>query len=272
MELLNNKFRHFLRNESNKWDPKHNWRLPSIAYTLEHKLAFLERQHYLLGHYSLRGLCHDLDKVFLYCNPLLHEEEIQKIHRNKQAHHAGSKNQKKVSDLIEMYIDWDCAALTKPDKPLDAFATLLHFYPQCLSIMLPVCLAINPLNVSPLVMDLDAQMKNKVPTYLFQSQKNNLILYRQTLLCLEKISFQNFATIKLDFNADIHGLEAWKIFAICLNLLAQTRKQKIDFDMLSCVLSQKKHEFKSYEAFLINPHIAAMQHHHLELFDNPFLV
>ena len=272
MELLNNKFRQFLRNESNKWDPKRNWRLPSVAYTLEHKLAFLERQHYLLGHYSWSGFCHDLDKVFLYCNPLLHEDEIQKIHRKRQAHHAGSKNQKKVSDLIEMYIDWDCAALTKPDKPLDAFATLLHFYPQYLSIMLPVCLAINPLSVSPLVMDLDAQRKNKVSTYLFQSQRNNLILYQQTLLCLEKISLQNFATLKLDFNADIHRLEAWKIFAICLNILAQTRKQKIDFDKLSKVLSLKQQEFYSYEAFSINPHVSAMPHHHLGLLDNPFFV
>lgn len=37
-----------------------------IAYTLRHRKAFRRVEKELLGHSTLRGIFHDLDKVFLY--------------------------------------------------------------------------------------------------------------------------------------------------------------------------------------------------------------
>ena len=77
-QLLDSKLRKFLAEQSSKWDENASWRWPSICYTLEHKLAYLEREHYLTGRYSWRGIFHDWEKPFLYLNPFLKESEIQK--------------------------------------------------------------------------------------------------------------------------------------------------------------------------------------------------
>lgn len=37
-----------------------------IAYTIKHRKAFRRVEKELLGHNTLRGILHDLDKVFLY--------------------------------------------------------------------------------------------------------------------------------------------------------------------------------------------------------------
>ncbi len=150
LNLLDSKMRHFFAKESNKWNEKGPWRFPSVCYTLEHKLAFLEREHYLTGHYSLRGIFHDWEKPFLYITPWIKDEKkIQEMHRNFSPHHMGCAKTSKAEHLIEMYIDWDCAAITKPDKPLNAFETLLHWYPEYINIMLPVCLAMDITSVKP---------------------------------------------------------------------------------------------------------------------------
>ncbi|MBO5039374.1 MAG: hypothetical protein J6C85_08010 [Alphaproteobacteria bacterium] len=147
-DFLNGKLRKFLAKGSTKWKESGPWRFPAICYTLEHKLAFLEREHYLTGHYSLRGILHDLDKPFYYLNPFFKDKKkIQELHRKNSCHHAGCVETYKLEHLIEMYIDWDCAALTKPDKPLNAFETLVHFYPEFMNIMLPLCLALEPESV-----------------------------------------------------------------------------------------------------------------------------
>ena len=75
LNLLDSKMRHFFAKESNKWNEKGPWRFPSVFYTLEHKLAFLEREHYLTGHYSLRGIFHDWEKPFLYITPWIRNEK-----------------------------------------------------------------------------------------------------------------------------------------------------------------------------------------------------
>lgn len=144
-DLLNSRIRKFFAKESNKWRKDGPWRLPSACYTMEHKLAFLVREHNLTGHYSLRGIFHDWEKPFLYLCPwMTSEAEIQIRHRASSPHHDGCIATSKIEHLIEMYLDWDCAAITKPDKPLDAFETLVHFYPDSINVMLPVCLAMNP--------------------------------------------------------------------------------------------------------------------------------
>lgn len=37
-----------------------------------------------------------------------------------------------------MMIDWECARITKPDKPLDIYETLYKYYPELESYMLPL--------------------------------------------------------------------------------------------------------------------------------------
>ena len=148
--LLNSGMRRFFAVRSSKWNENGPWRIPSVCYTLEHKLAFLEREHYLTGHYSVRGIVHDWEKPFLYLCPWIDsEKKIQEMHRRFSPHHVGCPKTSKVEHLIEMYIDWDCAAITKPDKPLNAFETLVHFYPDFIKVMLPVCLAFDIEAVKP---------------------------------------------------------------------------------------------------------------------------
>lgn len=101
--------------------------MKKIMYTLKHKIAFLKVEKTLLGHNTIRGFLHDMDKVFLYM--FLPNKLVQKIHRNMARHHDNNK-QKSKEDYVEMIIDWECARFTKPDKPLNAEQTLRKFYPH----------------------------------------------------------------------------------------------------------------------------------------------
>ena len=270
LQLLNSKFRHLLSKESNKWNPDGPWRLPSLAYTLEHKLAFLEREHYLFGSYSVAGLLHDADKLFLYLTPFLSEKKIQQIHCSCQPHHINSA-QKSVQNLMNMYVDWDCAAITKPDKPLDAYATLLHFYQSQILLMLPICLAIAPARVSPLVMDLDEKRKKGYSSYLFQSDEYNQALYQKTRFCLACIAHKKGGNrIKL-VHKNIHEMEPHELFYLCLNIMAQRRKQKIDWEKVQLILQRKLEFFQQFEQFKIELFPKPLTHDYALLSVNPFL-
>ena len=109
-------------------------RIDSIKYTLTHRKAFLKVEKSLIGKNTLRGYIHDLDKVFL--KMLFDKKTVQKIHRNYSRHHNKKAHTK--SDYIQMVIDWECARYTKPDKPLNARETLYKFYPELISVVLPI--------------------------------------------------------------------------------------------------------------------------------------
>lgn len=108
-------------------------RFDSILYTLKHKKAFLMVEKQLLGHNTLRGYFHDLDKVFLKL--ILPSETVSRIHRKYSRHHTRSKTRQ---DYIQKIIDWECARYTKPDKPLNARETLYKYYPEQESEILPL--------------------------------------------------------------------------------------------------------------------------------------
>lgn len=101
-------------------------KLEYISYTYNHKKAFLKIEKQLLGRNTLRGLLHDLDKIFMYI--FLNHNKAHNIHVNRAKHHE--KNAKTKKDFIEMIVDWECARYTKPDKPLNAVETLYAYYPQ----------------------------------------------------------------------------------------------------------------------------------------------
>ena len=68
--MKHNKIKKILAKESAKWHPQGPWRLPSCAYTLEHKLAFLECERSIMGENTFAGYLHDCDKLFFVFNPV----------------------------------------------------------------------------------------------------------------------------------------------------------------------------------------------------------
>lgn len=105
-----------------------------IKYTLDHRKAFRAVERQLLGHNTLRGYLHDLDKIFLYL--IMDTKLASKLHRSYSRHHA--KNAGTHADFVQMIIDWECARFTKPDKPMNARETLDALYPELKDKVLPV--------------------------------------------------------------------------------------------------------------------------------------
>ena len=114
-------------------------RFEKIGYTLKHKKAFLQVEKRLRGKNTLRSYLHDMDKPFLYLFCLgLDKKGIQEIHRAHSRHHVGNSLRKSKEDLLDAVIDWECARMTKPDKPLNAYDTLMKFYPEHRAEFLPI--------------------------------------------------------------------------------------------------------------------------------------
>lgn len=114
-------------------------KIKKIIYTLRHKKAFLKVEKQLTGKNTLRGYLHDSDKLLLYLFGFwMNVKDIHKFHRKMNRHHVKNNLKKTTNDLIETIIDWECARLTKPDKPLNAYDTLMKFYPDYKKIYLPI--------------------------------------------------------------------------------------------------------------------------------------
>lgn len=105
-----------------------------IKYTLKHRKAFRMVEKKLLGHNTIRGYLHDLDKVFLYM--IMNYKKAHKFHRKHSRHHTIKA--RSHADYVQMVIDWECARFTKSDKPLNARDTLKTYYPDWKEKILPV--------------------------------------------------------------------------------------------------------------------------------------
>lgn len=110
-----------------------------IRYSLEHRKAFLALEKKLLGKNTIRGYLHDVDKIILY--HFLPTELVHICHQWWSKHHE--RRAKTHNDFVQMVIDWECARITKPDKPLDAYDTLYKFYPHMEDEILPVLKELN---------------------------------------------------------------------------------------------------------------------------------
>ena len=75
-----------------------------------------------------RARFHDLDKSLLYT--LIPKSEASRIHRNTSSHHMGNDGEKTRYDYMEAILDYECAALTKPDKPRNAYDTVKELRPN----------------------------------------------------------------------------------------------------------------------------------------------
>ena len=89
---------------------------------IKHKIAY-NKVARKLGCFKLRFYFHDLDKLIL--TPLIGDKMATKIHRKISSHH---KRNGVIKDVLGAIIDWECARFTKPDKPLNASATLYNHY------------------------------------------------------------------------------------------------------------------------------------------------
>ena len=244
------------------------WRLRATAYTLAHKMAFSDYEKCLTGRHTFAGLLHDSDKLFLYMIPWMSQKQIHDFHRKHRPHHVEAE-QSRVEHLIQTYIDWECAAMTKPDKPLDAFATLIHYYNDKLALMLPVCLAMNPLSVLPYIADIPARKMQDGSRGVFAKNGNsaNKRIYAQVVRIMGNIVFELKKTAKeVDegvFSLDEiivklpHEITIMKppvIFLRTLAVLAKRRRQKINLAESVSFLENKLTTFGKGQKFLKTTH------------------
>ena len=109
-----------------------------IEYTYKHrKVVMLLAKKYFKNNIELleRIEYHDLDKLFMYL--FYDKKSISKIHRDLSKHHE-NELEKDYLDYVEMVLDWESARYTKPDKPLNAYDTLINFYSNMNKIILPI--------------------------------------------------------------------------------------------------------------------------------------
>lgn len=271
IQFLKPKLTDYLNKQASKWQDGVCWRWPDAAYTLVHKLAYLEREHYLMGRYSWSGVMHDWEKVFLYFTPWMTEAKVTNYHRNHSPHHVECPKRCLVEHMIQSYIDWDCAPLTKPDKPLTAYATLLYWYPEEIEYMLPVCLVLNPRENLRQLLDIH---KEKSRTYVFKNEAYNRLLYQRVKKTLWKIVNnlpKDFADIKnWYYPRDFHTMLPHAIFMKALLIVAKSRGQKINGEAIKDILTAKLIDLDHYEQFEPLEKPLTQEHSWFALSDNPF--
>ena len=109
-----------------------------IKYTYKHrKIVMLLAEKYFKDNQELLEQVkqHDLDKLYLYL--FYDKKTVSRIHREQSTHHENDL-EKTYLDYVEMVLDWESARYTKPDKPLNAYETLVRFYPTMLEEISPI--------------------------------------------------------------------------------------------------------------------------------------
>jgi len=101
-----------------------------LDHIISHRKCIIALEKHLTGKNTWAIKLHDLDKVIL-TRLGVSKNRTHKIHRFFSRHHAESFWIKK--NVFEMFLDWECARYTKPDKPLTAIETAQKYYPQHLS-------------------------------------------------------------------------------------------------------------------------------------------
>lgn len=109
-----------------------------IKYTYKHRkiVMRLAEKYFKDNNEVLEQVkSHDIDKLYLY---LFYEKKtVSRIHREQSSHHENDL-EKTYLDYVEMVLDWESARYTKPDKPLNAYDTLVKFYPGMTDVILPI--------------------------------------------------------------------------------------------------------------------------------------
>lgn len=101
------------------------------AYTYRHRRAVEYLANKLIKDQKIKAemlkkiQLHDMDKLIMY--QFLEKDKASKIHRETASHHMGNDIPKTYLDKLEAILDYESAGYTKPDKPLNAYDTLLMF-------------------------------------------------------------------------------------------------------------------------------------------------
>lgn len=109
-----------------------------IKYTYKHRkiVMFLAQKYFGDNVLLLEQVQHhDLDKMFMYL--FYDKKDVSRVHRDLVSHHENDLEKSEL-DYMEMVLDWESARYTKPDKPLNAYDTLVRFYPQMEDKVLPI--------------------------------------------------------------------------------------------------------------------------------------
>jgi hypothetical protein len=96
--------------------------MKKLVETARHWWAFQQTAKNL-GCWCPRFLAHDIGKMVMIA--ILGDEKATKIHRQVARHHEQNG---KIRDILAAVIDWECARITKPEKPLNARQTWVKFY------------------------------------------------------------------------------------------------------------------------------------------------
>ena len=107
-----------------------------LAYTYKHRrvVMFLSTLYFDDKKLTEQLKKHDLDKMYLLL--FYEKKKISKIHNSIASHHDNDIPKSKL-DYIEMVLDWESARYTKDDKPLNAYDTLVKFYPHLKEQIMP---------------------------------------------------------------------------------------------------------------------------------------
>ena len=98
-------------------------RIEAIKESAAHWVAF-QKTAIRLGAWRFRFLFHDVEKMMLCA--LFGDKLSTKLHRFLSAHHETVWHG--CFDKLGAVIDWECARITKPSKPLNARQTWQKFY------------------------------------------------------------------------------------------------------------------------------------------------
>lgn len=102
-------------------------------YTLKHKQSFIGVELYFLDCIDDSAIYHDTDKLVLY--GIMDKDSASELHRKYAKHHI--ENCKTDNNLRDCIIDYECARFTKPDKPLNAYNTVMKYCPDMYNKLLP---------------------------------------------------------------------------------------------------------------------------------------
>lgn len=159
-----------------------------FIYTLQHKRALLmvyTELFQVIPDADSRLYYHDSDKLWMY-SFLSEVKKASKLHRSYSIHHVENWRSNSIEDRLEAMLDYECARITKPDKPLNACRTVKELKPAAREDLEPI-----------------------LRTYGLWSEKNidfSFELYNSYADVIEKRILDNFIMVYEDLNINYHTL------------------------------------------------------------------
>lgn len=165
--------------------------VPGIGYTLRHRIAvdllidyhckrvigktdelgvIFTKEDYKIMHN--RGICHDMDKIC--CGLSYPQLTVDYFHRMFNGHHIdGLIEQKSKYDWIEMVMDWESAAYTKPDKGKNAYGVATSFNKDIFHYVAPY---LKLFEFDSEQVKLIEQIKDQIPSKVYEKDMIEAIL------------------------------------------------------------------------------------------------